>query len=239
MFTNEDMDMSTQILSIPAVIGLMACSPQKAQEAAPAPAEHTYAFESADLVGTWATTCFPSPKGEGNKKLVFKMTEGEWDLDYMAFNDDACSVQFLTVNIKGTYSLEGASPVEDGAREATFGFASKTVTGHMEDALDVINGACVVEGTAVGTPLDIAGGCAGLGAYPIAECTADHNIVKLVDGVLHFGVRPQDNNICTADKRPTSFEGGAQVTKEQTETAEPTEQSQGSQEAAQPKEGTE
>ena len=242
--------MSIRLLSIPAVIGLMACGPKKAPEAAvpetpvpeaaPAPAESTFAFDAADLVGTWATPCFPSPQGDGSfNKLVFEMTEGEWDLDYMAFGDDACSVQFLTVNIKGPYSLEGASSVEDGAREATFGFASKTVTGHMDAALGVINGACGVEGTAVGTPLDIGGGCAGLGAYPIADCASDNDIVKLVDGVLHFGSRPQDNNMCTADKRPTSFEGGAQVTKEQTEEVEQTEQSEDSGEAAQPNEQTE
>ena len=112
--------------------------------------------------------------------------------------------------------------MEDGAREATFGFSSKTVTGHMDAALAVINGACGVEGTAVDAPLDISGGCAGLGAYPIADCASDHDIVKLVDGVLHFGSRPQDNNMCTAEKRPTSFEGGAQVTRQQTDEADAT-----------------
>ena len=46
--------------------------------------------------------------------------------------------------------------------------------------------------------------------------------------------------MCTADKRPTSFEGGAQVTKEKTEEEEEqTEQSEDSGEAAQPNEQTE
>ena len=49
---------------------------------------------------------------------------------------------------------------------------------------------------------------------------------------------PQDNNMCTADKRPTSFEGGAQVTKAQTEATEQAEESEASEEAAQPSEDT-
>ena len=142
------------------------------------------------------------------------MTETEWDLDYVAHGDENCTAKFLTVNIKGPYELGEASSVAEGAREGTFSFASKTVTGHMDDALGVINGACGVTDTAVDTPLDLAGGCAGLGAYPIAECAADNDIVMVKDNNLHFGARPADNNMCSPDKRPTSFEGGAVVTKQ-------------------------
>ena len=68
-------------------------------------------------------------------------------------------------------------------------------------------------------PLDYGptpGGCAGLGAYPVADCPADYDIVKLSeDGTeLSFGARPADNNMCTPENRPTTFEGGAMVTKQ-------------------------
>lgn len=171
---------------------------------------------AADLVGTWAGPCFPSPQGDGSyNKLTFTFTETSWELDYSAFGDDACTVQFLTVDIAGDYTLEGASESVEGARNGVFGFSTKTVTPHIEDAVGVVNGACGVETAAVGAALDISGGCAGLGAYPIADCGSDYDIVRLnEDGTLAFGARPADNNMCTADKRPTTFEGGAVVTRQ-------------------------
>ena len=49
----------------------------------------TNAFEAADLVGTWQSPCFPSPQGDGSfNQLTFKMTESEWDLDYVAHGDE-------------------------------------------------------------------------------------------------------------------------------------------------------
>ena len=212
-------------------LAVVACGPKKPVEEAAAPAETPVAeeaaptaeeapasenaFEATDLVGTWVGPCFASPSGDGSfNQLTFRMTETEWDLDYVAHGDENCTAKFLTVNIKGPYELGEASSVAEGAREGTFSFASKTVTGHMDAALGVINGACGVTDTAVDAPLDLAGGCAGLGAYPIAECAADNDIVMVKDNNLHFGARPADNNMCSPDKRPTSFEGGAVVTKQ-------------------------
>ena len=208
------------------VFSLSACGAKQAKTEAPVevPAAETteaqttapaYAFEAPDLVGTWQSPCFPSPQGDGSfNQLTFKMTESEWDLDYVAHGDENCTAKFLTVNIKGSYELGDSSTVAEGAREGTFGFREKTVTPHMEGAIGVINGACGVTETVVGTPLDLSAGCAGLGAYPIAECGADNDIVMVKDDVLYFGARPADNNMCTPEKRPTSFEGGAQVKKQ-------------------------
>ena len=201
---------------------IVACGPKKpAEKVAPTEVPATEeatpanAFEATDLVGTWVGPCFASPSGDGSfNQLTFRMTETEWDLDYVAHGDENCTAKFLTVNIKGPYTLGEASSAAEGAREGTFSFTSKTVTGHMEAALGVINGACGVTDTAVDTPLDLAGGCAGLGAYPIAECAADNDIVMVKDNNLHFGARPADNNMCSPDKRPSSFEGGAVVTKQ-------------------------
>lgn len=171
----------------------------------------------ANLVGTWVGPCFPSPQGDGSyNQLTFTFTETTWDLDYVANGDENCSYPFLTVNIAGDFTLEGASEVVEGAREGTFGFSTKTVTGHMAEALSVIENACGVTDTVVDTPVDITGGCMGLGAYPVADCPADYDIVLMnAEGTtLSFGARPQDNNMCTPENRPTSFEGGATVTKQ-------------------------
>ena len=186
-----------------------------AAQAAPAADAPAYAFGPQDLVGTWVGPCFPSPQGDGShNQLTFRMTATTWDLDYTAYGDAACGTKFLTVHIQGDYTLGGTSSVEAGAREGTFGFRTKTVTPHLDGAVGVINGACGVTTAKVGEALDIGGGCAGLGAYPIAACAADSDIVRLQDKVLSFGARPADNNMCTPDKRPTTFTGGAQVTRQ-------------------------
>ena len=192
-----------------------ASKPSK-EPAAPAPKPSaSTGLSGADLVGTWVGPCFPSPQGDGSyNQLTFRMTETEWDLDYVAHGNAECTAKFLTVNIKGPYTIGEASAVAEGAHEGTFSFAAKTVTPHMEPAVDVIKKACGTDGAKLGEPLDLSGGCAGLGAYPITDCPADNDIVMVKDNVLSFGKRPADNNMCSPDKRPTSFEGGAAVTKQ-------------------------
>ncbi|MFZ9888617.1 MAG: hypothetical protein ACO3JL_14050 [Myxococcota bacterium] len=191
-----------------AVFGGCASTPNTS--AGSAAAEHSFTAE--DLNGTWSGPCFASPQGDGSyNQLTFRMTATDWDLDYGAFGDDACTAKFLTVNIQGPYELGGASSVAPGAREGKFGFAKKTVTPHMDAAVGVINGACGATTAAVGEAFDLSAGCAGLGAYPIQDCGSDYDIVMLSGDTLHFGSRPADNNMCTPEKRPTKFEGGAQV----------------------------
>lgn len=172
-----------------------------APELSPAPA---------DLVGVWKSACF-NP-GNGFTQITFDLTETSWDLDYTAFGDEACEVPFLTVNIKGPYELLGASSAVEGAREGNFGFGERTVTPHMEAAIEVISEACGGGEYAVGEATDISGGCAGLGAYPHDQCPTDHDIVKLDGNSLMFGQRPADNNMCTEDTRPTAL--GLTVTRQ-------------------------
>ena len=180
-------------------------------------ATEEFAFESSDLVGTWIGPCFPSPQGDGSfNQLTFEMTETTWDLDYIAHGNEECTAPFMTVNIAGDYTLDGASDVADGARNGFFGFTTKTVTPNMEPAVSVVNGACGIETAEVGTAFDFSDGCPGLGGYPVADCPGDFDIVMLSEEgtVLHFGARPTDNNMCSEDKRPTTFDGGAAVTKQ-------------------------
>lgn len=175
------------------------------------------AFEGGDLVGTWVGPCFPSPAGDGSfNQLTFRMTEADWDLDYVAHGDEACSgaAKFMTVNIKGPYALGDASDAAEGARQGVFSFTTKTVTAHQDGAVAFLKEACGMETLEVGKAADLNGGCAKLGAYPVADCGADYDIVKLDGATLHFGKRPADNNMCAEDKRPTTFEGGAAVTRQ-------------------------
>ena len=43
----------------------------------------------------------------------------------------------------------------------------------------------------------------------VTDCNEDHDLLALDDaGLLNFGVRPADKNMCTPDRRPTSLTPG-------------------------------
>ena len=168
------------------------------------------------MVGTWVSECFLNPSDGGFYQLSFELTADTWDLDYVAHANSDCDSPYITVEIAGDYVLEGASTSEAGARNAVFGFSTRTVTPNAADAVEVVNTACSTTDAAEGVALDISEGCTGLGAYPISECPADYDIVKLSeDGTeLSFGARPEDNNMCTPEARPDTFVNGAVVTRQ-------------------------
>jgi hypothetical protein len=158
----------------------------------------------AELAGRWGSACVDPGNGQAFR-LAFDLTETTWNLAYEAFADAACASPSLTVHIDGGYALGDGSGVVAGAREGRFDFAKKTVTPHNAGVADFLAQACGRPGFVAGEAADILGGCAGLGAYPVADCPSDHDIVLLDDsGALHFGARPQDNNMCTPDKRPVA-----------------------------------
>ena len=41
--------------------------------------------------------------------------------------------------------------------------------------------------------------------HPAEKCSTDFDIATVKDGMLFFGERPKDNNMCSADKRPTKL----------------------------------
>ena len=65
----------------------------------------------------------------------------------------------------------------------------------------------------VGAKQDLlAGGCAELGARPVAQCASDNDVVKVDGDRLWFGQRPADNDMCSSEKRPQAL-GATPVTR--------------------------
>jgi hypothetical protein len=191
----------TALLSLVSLAAACGSTPEQS------PSQPTAALSPApaELAGRWGSACVDPGNGQAFR-LLFDLTETTWNLAYEAFADAACATPSLTVQIAGGYELGEASAAVAGAREGRFDFATKTVTPHNAGVADFLTQACGRAGFAAGAAADITGGCAGLGAYPVAECPSDHDIVQLdADGALHFGARPQDNNMCTPDKRPTAL----------------------------------
>jgi hypothetical protein len=187
-----------------ALIALVTCIAGCGSTQGPATSAAPLSPSSAALAGRWGSACTDPGSGQAFR-LRFDLTETTWSLAYEAFGDATCTTPTLTVQIDGGYTLGAASAVVAGAREGRFDFATKTVTPHNAGVADFLAQACGRTGFVVGRAADISVGCAGLGAYPVTECPADHDIVLFDDaGNLHFGARPQDNNMCTPDKRPTA-----------------------------------
>jgi len=184
-------------VTLTATVTLPACGGANSRDDEPAPA-------SDELAGLWVSNCIDPGNGQGFT-LAFDLTDSTWALDYTAFADAACGTRTLTAHIEGPYTLGAVSAVAPETREGEFGFSRKTVTPHNEGAAGFLPQACGGGTFTVGAPTDITAGCPGLGAYPIADCPTDHDIVTVVDDVLHFGARPADNDMCSPEKRPTAL----------------------------------
>jgi len=159
---------------------------------------------AADLVGKWKSACVDPGNGQGFT-LSFDLTEETWKLDYDSFADAVCATKNLTVHIEGAYRLGAASQAVTGAREGEFDFDVKTVTPASDGAAMFLATACGGGTFTAGQATDILAGCAGLGAYPVADCPTDYDIIKRDGDTLTFGARPMDNNMCSSDKRPTAL----------------------------------
>lgn len=158
------------------------------------------------LAGRWTSACTVAGPQQVYT-MQFDLTDTAWQLDYVAYGDAACTAKFLTVHIEGAYHLIMPSPTIAGAWNAEFAFTSKSVTPHSDAAAGFLASAngCNRAGFATGQATDILdAGCAGLGAYPRATCSAEHDIVLRDGDTLRFGARPADGNLCTDDRRPTA-----------------------------------
>ena len=160
------------------------------------------------IVGGWKTACIAANPDQG-AILDYAITETRWAIDYILFGEPRCTSRFLTIHIEGPYQVGAPSAVVPGAFDADFGFATKTLTPHVDEAAEFLASAdgCGRAGFAAGVTTDIsAAGCAGLLLRPIAACETDFDLVKLDGDELRFGARPDDNDMCTAARRPTALE---------------------------------
>jgi hypothetical protein len=164
-----------------------------------------------NLAGRWVSDCIPSPQADGSTqyfRLDFDLRASDWDLDYVVHADAACEVPLVTVAIAGPYALERPSSSVEGAWEARFGFASKTIRPEVDGLRDFLNSldGCGTEPFQTGVAQDVyASGCPAFGQYPQAACSADYDLVRLDGDTLYFGARPANNDMCTPANRPTAL----------------------------------
>jgi hypothetical protein len=198
--------LTTLLLSTAAALGAAsACGASQDKDASAPPASE------ATLEGHWVSPACESMPGQGGATTYFTrdftLTKTDWTLAFRLFGDGACTQKLATIDIAGPYQVLLDSTHVAGAREAVFSFGRRTVTAEAKGFADFLGTTtCGVKPWAVGVAQDVlAGGCAELGARPVARCASDNDVVKVEGDRLWFGQRPADNDMCSPEKRPQAL----------------------------------
>lgn len=148
----------------------------------------------------------PAPEawygGYGTRSFHFH--DGAWGLVFTHALDPEMKIQTFRFRTEGPYRIGEASTTVPGAFEAVFFEDAKYVTLLTADPALVEAFGMAGCGLKTGVEVDIsATGCAAW--KPVSVCREDHDLLALSTDGLHFGVRPEDNDMCTAERRPTAL----------------------------------
>ncbi len=140
--------------------------------------------------------------GYGTREFVF--SGGQWSLIFTHALDPAMTQRTFRFRTGGAYRVGDPSPSVSGAFHTVFDEDWKHLT--LLTPVAEIAAAMGLDqcGLTVNLEADISQtGCAAW--RPVAECGEDHDLLALSDAGLHFGVRPADNDMCSADRTPTAL----------------------------------
>ena len=155
-------------------------------------------------IGAWESV---SAENLGNGTFgtrYFNLTEGEWEVKFTLYLDSTLQMPVFEFRGVGGYEVQGQSQIVDGAENALFKFDNKYVT-LLTDNPDVINGfgfgSCNLE---QGKAQDITeDGCSFLVSKSV--CGQEYDLLKLDNGLLYFGMRPAEGDMCAEERRPTAL----------------------------------
>lgn len=136
---------------------------------------------------------------------VFTFDKGKWTLVFTLALDPQMTNQVFVFRTVGSYKVLDKSAVVPNAYNALFLEDKKWVTlktANKQLAQGFGLDQCDFE---IDQEKDISlSGCSLW--KPVRECNQDHDLLALdKNGKLYFGLRPADNDMCTADKRPTKL----------------------------------
>jgi hypothetical protein len=137
----------------------------------------------------------------------FTFDKGAWALRFVFALDPEMKRKVFQFRTGGPYEIGAPSAAVPGAFEAVFFERAKYVT-LLTDDQELIRKMRLADcGLAPNLEVDIS--AAGCGQWkPVAQCGEDHDLLAVdAAGKLYFGVRPPDNDMCTADRRPTALLG--------------------------------
>lgn len=165
------------------------------------------------LAGHWVSGSCESAGSGSYIKRDFTLTESTWKLNATVYNDAACTVKFLGLDIAGPYTVVQESTAVAGATEVNYQVTDRRLIPLSDGAVQLLmQGKCGAGPWAVNQIADIAQtGCAPLGFPSNAQCPGGELDLNQIDGNnLFFGDRSAD--LCKA--RPTKL-GSYPVTRAQ------------------------
>ena len=155
------------------------------------------------LSGRYASAA-PEPWYGGHGLRDFSFGEGRWSLVFTHALDPEMRRPSFAFRTFGPYRVGAPSAAVPGAFEAVFTEERKLVTLLTDDPRVIAAFGFAGCGLRPGVEVDVSErGCAGW--RPVAACAEDHDLLALDARGLHFGVRPRDNDMCTAERRPTAL----------------------------------
>lgn len=155
------------------------------------------------VTGTFRST---SPEawygGFGTREFIF--AEGHWQLIFTHALDPDMTIRTFQFRTGGPFEIGAASDAVHGAFNGVFHERWKHVT-LLTDNEEIVAGMGMADcELSYNLETDISeSGCAGW--RPVEICGEDHDLFALDETGLYFGVRPDDNDMCTPDKRPTDL----------------------------------
>jgi hypothetical protein len=159
-----------------------------------------------NLAGHWVSgTCESAGSGSYIKRDI-TLTESTWKVNATIYNDAACTVKFLGIDIAGPYTVVQESTAVAGATEVNY-----QVTDQDQRLIPLSDGAvqALMQGKCGAGPWGVnqiadigLTGCPPLGLSSNAQCPGGELDLNLIDGNnLFFGDRSAD--LCKA--RPTKL----------------------------------
>lgn len=159
----------------------------------------------AQLAGTYRSTS-AEDWGRGSfGTREFGFDNGRWTLKFTLALDPQMKHPVFEFRTQGQYFVGTASKTVPGAFDALFTEDAKYVTLRTPDPQLATAFGLAGCGLAADVEKDISSeGCALWKS--VAACGVDHDLLALDDrGGLRFGVRPPDNDMCTAGRRPAAL----------------------------------
>jgi hypothetical protein len=158
-----------------------------------------------NLSGTYKDTA-PVDWGRGTfGTREFTFSKGKWTLSFILALDPEMKNQVFVFRAVGTYKVLDKSTAVTGAYNALFVEDKKFVTLKTADEKLAQGFGLAQCGFTKDVERDIS--VTGCSLWkPVRECNEDHDLLSLdKEGKLYFGMRPPDNDMCSAGKRPTKL----------------------------------
>jgi hypothetical protein len=165
-----------------------------------------------NLSGTYVDSK-PYAYGQAWGRRIFTFDKGKWTLNFTLALDPEMKMQVFQFRTFGTYKVQDKSNRVADTYNAVFYEERKLLTLKTSDENLIKDFGFAPCNMTKDVEQNVSEkGCSGWKS--VAECPGDYDLLSLdKEGRLYFGNRPQDNDMCSPEKRPTSLTPPVEKTK--------------------------